>query len=473
MQDSRKKICIITLALCFITAFIYLFFPMSVSMQDSGALAHIEKGLGLSKAESTFENGNYAELKYKIQEKGNAEEYNGASTLYISPLVSVSKAFHKNFDIRLLGLFYLILMLAAIWIVLRHVTMKQTWQNITLAALLYFVFFDVAYLVYFNTLYTEAGFLVFLVLACALYAKLAFSDKPQKPTLILYYFCAFLLCGMKPNMAFAGIFFALMGLRLLPLRRGYTFRILNVVLAALIAVVPFFQFRDVMPANREQNLYNSVFYGILKDQEDVPAALEKLGLSSALAPYAGTASFQVNIDSDDLKTEFFDKIGYGDVVTYYLTNPSVFLDKWNVSANNAFENRPRYLGNYTVESGKEAKDLAGGFALYSTVKRTVFPAKTGFVLLFAVLFIVGAVYLRRKTDNGGGKAFCDASVILGFFSLLLFPVPVITFGESELARHMGVYAMLFDVMFVIAVCGIALIVTQRRNNLKEKYGVNQ
>ena len=95
MQDSRKKICIITLALCFITAFIYLFFPMSVSMQDSGALAHIEKGLGLSKAESTFENGNYAELKYKIQEKGNAEEYNGASTLYISPLVSVSKAFHK------------------------------------------------------------------------------------------------------------------------------------------------------------------------------------------------------------------------------------------------------------------------------------------------------------------------------------------------------------------------------------------
>lgn len=473
MQDSKKKLCVITLALCFITAFIYLFFPMSVSMQDSGALTHMEKGLGLEKAESTFENGNYAELKYKIQEKGNAEEYGGASTLYISPLVSVSKAFHKNFDIRLLGLFYLILLLAAVWIVLRHVTMKQAWQNIMLAALLYFVFFDVAYLVYFNTLYTEAGFLVFLVLACALYAKMSFSEKPQKPTLIFYYLCAFLLCGMKPNMAFAGIVFALMGLRLLPLRKGYTFRILNVVLAGLVAVVPFFQFRDIMPVSRKQDLYNSVFYGILKDSQEVPAALEKLGLSTALAPYAGTASFQVNIDSEDLKSEFFDKVGYGDVVKYYLTNPGVFLDKWKVSANNAFENRPRYLGNYTAQSGKEAKELAGGFSLYSTVKRRMFPAKSGFVFLFAVLFLAGALYLRRKTENPGAKAFCDASVVLGLFSLLLFPVPVITFGESELARHMGVYAMLFDVMFVIAVCGIALIVTQRRNSLKEKYGVNQ
>lgn len=473
MQDSKKKIGVITLALCFITAFIYLFFPMSISMQDSGALTHIEKGLGLEKAESTFENGNYAELHYKIQAEGTKGEYSGASKFYLSPLIALSKAFHKNFDARLLGGFYLLLMLAAVWIVLRSVRMKQIWQNVMLAALLYFIFFDVAYLVYFNTLYTEAGFLVFLVLTCALYTKLAFSEQPKTPILIFYYLCAFLLCGMKPNMAFIGSFFALIGLRLLPLRKGYPFRILNAVLAVLLAVMPFFAFRDTMPVNRKQDLYNSVFYGILKDQEDVPAALTKLGLSNQLAPYAGTAAFQVEIDSEDLKTEFFDKIGYGDIAAYYLKNPGVFLEKWKVSANNAFENRPRYLGNYTAESGKEPKDLAGGFALYSTVKRTVFPAKSGFVFLFALLFVLGALYLRKETDHPGAKAFCDASVILGIFSLVLFPIPVITFGESELVRHMGVYAMLFDVMFVIAVCGITLIVTQRRNALKEKYGVNQ
>ncbi len=471
MQDSRKKIWLITLALCFLTAFIYLFFPLSVGMQDSGALSNTELGLGLTKAASTYGNGNYAELQYRIQ-PADFSRFHGASAFYILPLATLCTGF-GIFDIRLLGGFYLALMLAAVYLVLNYGKMKEQWQNLLLAALMYFVFFDVAYLVYFNTLYAEAGFLVFLVLAVSLYLKLTLSDHPRNPTLILYYLCVFLLCGMKPNMAFIGILFALMGLRLMPLRKGYPFRILNGVLAVLVAVMPFFQFREVMPADRQANLYNAVFYGILKDQEDVPGALDKLGLDASLAAYAGTASFQADLASEELQTEFFGEISYGDVVAYYLTNPSDLLQKLKISANNGFENRPRYLGNYTAVSGRAPTDLAGGFSLYSTVKRRMFPAKSGFVFLFAALFIIGALYLRKQADKPGAKALCDGAVVLGVLSLVLFPVPVMTFGESELARHMGIYAMLFDVMFVMAVCGALLIVTQRRNQLKEKYGVNQ
>ncbi len=471
MEDSRKKIRLITLALCFLTALIYLFFPMSVGMQDSGALSNTELGLGLTKAASTYGNGNYAELQYRIQ-AADPSRFCGASAYYILPLVTLCRGF-GIFDIRLLGAFYLALMLAAVYLVLKYAGMKEKWHNLLLAALLYFVFFDVAYLVYFNTLYTEAGFLVFLVLAVALYVKLTFGETPRKPTLILYYLCAFLLCGMKPNMAFIGILFALMGLRLMPLRKGYVFRILNGVLAVLVAVMPFFQFRDVTPTDRQVNLYNAVFYGVLKDQQDVPGALGKLGLDPSLASYAGTASFQTELGSAELQNKFFAQISYGDVVRYYLTNPKDLLQKLNISANNGFENRPRYLGNYTAASGKAPTELAGGFALYSTVKRRMFPAKTGFVFLFALLFIAGAIYLRKQTDKPGVKAFCDGAMVLGVLSLVLFPVPVITFGESELARHMGIYAMLFDVMFVMAVCGALLIVSHRRNQLKEKYGVNQ
>ncbi len=471
MQDSRKKIRLITLALCFLTAFIYLFFPISVGMQDSGALSNTELGLGLSKAASTYGNGNYAEMQYRIQ-PADCSRFQGASAYYILPLATVCKGF-GIFDIRLLGAFYLALMLAAMYLVLKYADMKEKSYNLLLAVLLYVVFFDVAYLVYFNTLYAEAGFLVFLVLCVALYLKLTFAGHPAKPTLILYYLCAFLLCGMKPNMAFVGILFALMGLRLMPLRKGYTFRLLNGILAVLIAVVPFFRFREVTPADRQSDLYNSVFYGVLKDQQDVPGALEKLGLDPSLASYAGTASFQADLAGEELQTKFFGEISYGDVVKYYVTNPGDFLKKLKISANNGFENRPRYLGNYTAVSGKAPTELAGGFALYSTVKRRMFPAKAGFVFLFDLLFIAGAIYLRKQADRPGAKAFCDGAAVLGVLSLVLFPVPVITFGESELARHMAVYAMLFDVMFVMAVCGALLIVRQRRNQLKEKYGVNQ
>ncbi len=471
MQDVYKKLCAVTLLLCLATAMIYLLMP--VGLQDSGALAVTENGLGISKAASTYGNGNAAEMQYRIIGEANPEIYRNAAAFYTVPLIALCKTMGIDFDMRLLGFLYLLLMLTAVCLVLRYGKMPELWQNILLAALLWLVFFDAAYLVWCNTLYSEIGFLVFCFLAVALYGKMTYGEKPGIPALVLYYLCAFLLCGMKPNMAFAGIFFALMGLRLIPLQKKLLQRLCNGLLALLIAVTPFFTFGHVSSAARESDLYNAVFYGILKDNENPHTALEKLGLSGELAVYVSVPHFQADLNAPLLRQEFFEKVSYGDVVKYYLTTPKALWKKWRISANNGFENRPRYLGNYTAGSGKDPAELAGGFTLYSSVKRRLFPAKAEFLLLFAVLAVIGAIYLRRQTAKPGARAFCDGAVLLTVLSVILSLQPVMTFGESELARHMAVYGMLFDILFVTAVCGAVLIVTQRRNTLKEKYGINQ
>jgi hypothetical protein len=104
------------------------------------------------------------------------------------------------------------------------------------------------------------------------------------------------------------------------------------------------------------------------------------------------------------------------------------------------------MGNYEYSAGFPANTLTDRFALYSKFKLAYTPKTLGFIIIWTAL-VLALLYKKRS------KMLMVFGLILIGLSQVL--VSIIGAGDADLAKHIFLYNVSFDIVNVILIANIA------------------
>ncbi|WP_058300909.1 glycan biosynthesis hexose transferase WsfD [Gorillibacterium timonense] len=380
--------------------------------------------------------------------------------LYIAGMAG--RLFGGLFDIRVLSALYFAFMAAALVLAVKYGKTRSATANAFLVAALSFVFLDIGYLAYFNSLFGEPVALIFLILTTALAYAIARTEQASSRLLACFYVAAAILACTKIQNAPVGVAFALLGMRFARLKPDKAWRKLAYGGAAVLVCISILMY-SVAPGGLKQiNLYQTVFYGVLKDSPQPEKDLEALGLPTDLAVLAGTNYFQTGtaIPQDDprLHREVYDVISHMDILRFYATHPERFLQKLERAAESGMAVRPYYLGNYEKSVGKPPGTLAYTFSAWSEFKRNHLPHTFGFISLVFACYIAVILFHYIRTRDRRLRISLEVFLLIAAVAAFSLAIPILGDGEADLGKHLFLFNVCFDLMLLImAVYGVRLL----------------
>ncbi|WP_450091466.1 glycan biosynthesis hexose transferase WsfD [Paenibacillus hexagrammi] len=356
------------------------------------------------------------------------------------------------FDIHVLSAIYSLVMLTAIYVFFKYRPVASGFTTAVLSLLILFVFFDTAYLAYFNSFFGEPVSLVFFLLTLSLAFVIVRHPSPSLTLLVFYFIAAgFLACSKIQNVPI-GAAFALLGLRFLPLQEGRVWRRRVLSLSASLLVLSAGVYLAAPKELKHINLYQTVFFGILKDSLHVTTDLHELGLSDELAVLAGTNFFQddtaIKQTDPRLQSAFYDNISHKDVMLFYLRHPARWVSKLEQAAVNSMSIRPYYLGNFEKSEGQPYGALSYRFSLWSEFKHTYMPNHLWFVVSFYLAYYLIAFIQYVRAKLASEKTFIEIFFLIGAVGLFALMIPLLGDGEADLGKHLFLFNVTFDVMAV-------------------------
>ncbi|GGA19885.1 hypothetical protein [Paenibacillus physcomitrellae] len=385
--------------------------------------------------------------------------YPSSQLLVVAVARLIGAVFHPAaFDIRVLGLLYGLLLLAATWVIVRSGKFGSRLLAVILALCLLVVFYDIGYLAYFNSLFGEPISLVSMLLSIGLGLWLAQQKQPSRKLLWLFFIAAFVLTTSKLQNAPVGIAYALIGLRFMKLRDDFSWRRLTLWLSASLCVISIVLYVTAPKELKHINLYQTVFFGVLNGSPDVKGDLKELGLPERLEVLAGTNYFQagtaIKQDDPSLKDDFYSRVSHGDVLLFYLKHPARFVSKMEFAAENGMSIRPYYLGNYLKSENKPPRALDFTYSTWSEFKNKHVPHTLWFIVLVYVLYYGVALFEYFRYYDTASRIRNELLMLVGLVGLFSFLVPILGDGQADMAKHQFMFNVCFDMMLVTAVAWI-------------------
>ncbi|WP_256762241.1 hypothetical protein [Cohnella sp. WQ 127256] len=378
------------------------------------------------------------------------------------------------FDIRVLGVCYSVLFVWAITLLVRNAPEVKRRSNtiiiaVILALSLLFVFADIGYLAYFQSFFGEPYALIAMLLMVASAIALATSTYPTGKLLALFVIAALAVATSKIQNAPLGFVFAVLAWRMIGLRNDRKWRrqigtgvaVLVIGSALMIIVAP-----DRL---KNANLYQSIFYGVLKDSPHIAQDMTDLGIPKKYAVLAGTNYFQKDtaIAQRDavLRQEVLEKLSHKDIAVYYLRHPSRFMQKLDRAAENSMFIRPYYLGNYDQAAGKRSGAISYTYSGWSQWKVKYMPHNSMWYIgwFLAYYAVLGALWLRTKSRRF--RLSLETMAVVALAAIFSCVVPLIGDGEADLGKHLFMFNVCFDMIgisvFMSLVYGLIWLVEQR------------
>jgi len=378
------------------------------------------------------------------------------------------------FDIRVLGACYTVLYAGAIALLVRYAPKAEHRAGtlisaMIVAAALLFVFGDIGYAAYFQSFFGEPYALIAMLLLTASALGLASSPEPSGKLFALFVIAALAVATSKIQNAPLGFAFALLAWRMLGLRSdgrwkrqvGTGLAVLIVGSALMIVVAP-----DRL---KHTNLYQSIFFGVLKDSPHVAADMRELGIPEKYAALAGTNYFQKDtaIPQNDptLHREVLEKLSHKDIALYYARHPDRFMQKLDKAADNAVFIRPYYLGNYDQSAGKPPRTISYTFSGWSDFKLNYMPRSSGWYICLFVAYDIVLLLLWLRTRSRRLRLAAETFAVVNLAGIFACVVPLIGDGEADLGKHLFMFNVCFDMMVLSvimgAICGVITLAERR------------
>ena len=425
-----------------------------VGMADNGDFMRVMKTAGFDYASGGL---TYAEkyFDYAIREyRDVAVGFGGYVSTHLLFLFAAKAAnalatgFSGAFHIEALGAVYAASFAAAVALFYTGLAASRA-TKLVASALLVAVFTDVAYTAYYHSFYGEPvsliGFL--LALGCGLHAAKAEREK-QRLWLWAYFGAIVLFMGAKSQNFAVGLVFAV---ALWCMARGIADRgvrrlALSLSAATLLISVGFYA---ASPKELKRiNLYQTVFYGVLKHSDDIAADLAELGLPPELAPLAGTNFFEAGTaipqTSPRLDAMFYDRVGHLDVALYYAKHPAKLLERFEWAAAHSVTIRPYYLGSYSQADGRPAGAVHLEGAWWSEGKKAHAPRSVYAALALAALYT--ALLASRRVASRIGLRARGPLFAVPFVAAIAYATPILGDGDADLSKHLFLYNVTFDFM---------------------------
>ncbi|OXM16536.1 hypothetical protein [Paenibacillus herberti] len=454
-----------------------LFVKPYLGMADNGDFFREIHNPGLYYLNDTYEDRHfgYFNREYGIREYPYeaGATFISSLSLFIRGAIGLDLLFtgDNRFDLRVLAVIYTLMFLAAIYLIVRQAAERMPALAACGAAALAIVFFaDSGYIAYFNSFYGEPASYVALLLTMALLMRLPDLEKGSVRLLVTWVVAASLFAAAKQQNAPSGLLLALLGVRLAFLYRPVRMRRLALGGSVVIALVSILTYVLMTDDIKHINQYHAVTRGILEGSLNPERDLEELGLDPKFSVLAGTTYYDKYklepVESELMQEEFYSKFGYLSIMRYYVLHADRALQKLNQAASQAYYIRPQAMGNYEQSVGKEFGAKTSYFSFWSSIKPHLFPGSFRFIVLFYFIFYGGLVYHYVAAWRGGrtGDRFrLEALALPGLIGLSQLGVSFLGAGDADLAKHLFLYDVCFDLMF-----GIMVVYALNSLNLKLK-----
>ena len=484
IEKLKKPYLLGTLFLLLLMLYWLFLFPHGLA--DNGDFFRAIHNYGLSDISTNSKENyyNYFLLKFKLSDNyiDNRVDFFSTQSLIISVAVFLNNLFFHNgvFDIRFVGGIYALFFLIASYAILRLLDQlvgylfKGSSERLrlivtyTFTALYVFVFGDFSYLFYFNSFFGEPLSYVCLLLYVALTAKILVAKHPGIRLIVVYLLVIIMLVGGKQQNAPIGVLSAIFLIRLIILKKDKAWKYLMVASTVIVATFSVLTFTSISGEIQYINKYHSITMGVM-EVEGSSADLKAINLSPQLVLLRGTTIYDrypmMLTSSPQMYKLMYDNATPFKLAEYYLTHPASLGKILDFVALHAYEIKPNMVGNYLITAGQAPLAKSYFFSLWSTIKQYIFPKSFGFILLLYAVTdgCLLVIYLKALKQNAVKKRLAiEFIVLVQLISLFQVAIAFIGAGEADLAKHLFLFNVTFDLLFVFTVFGITYWIIKTR-----------
>ncbi|GLX70386.1 hypothetical protein [Paenibacillus glycanilyticus] len=446
---------------------IELFVPPYIGMADNGDFYRILYSNGLY-----FDLPDYdsQRLGYFVRTYGIFQYYNennamlwSSQTVFVRLSLWISQVlgYNERFDIRIQASLYSLLYIGAVYLLVKAATWRASRRmGYGIAAAAVFVFGDIAYVMYFNSFYSESIMLITLMYLFS--AAMLLYQRQYNDYVLLFLFgaSALILTTCKQQNAPIGLIIGLVAILFVFLRRERIFRLFASLQAVILILTAIGTYVLIPEEFVNINKYHAMTRGVLMTADNSEEALAFFGIDEQFSVLRGATYYDflspIPVDSEEMEKQFLDKYDFVSIARYYLSHPDSAGKIFETAARNAFYNRTK-LGNYEKSAGKPFGTLTHAFAGYSYLKEKLVPKTSGFVVIWMVT-IAGlyspSFYRAVKARSLRRALRLPVILMMAASGLCAMAVAVIGAGDADLSKHEFLFVVVFDLVtfWVIADC---------------------
>jgi hypothetical protein len=430
-----------------------LFLPPVIGLADNGDFARIAQSFDLLHTSDTSDRFfRYFELKWRFDPSARwVSGFLSSESALVALSLPLNRLLAKDqfFDLRCLGFIHILILLFAAWLFIVYSRQLRPLARFVFLCLLFLIFTDAGYVVYFNSFYSEPSSFIFLF--CTLALLLLTFQSPHIGTLLGCAFCCLFFVTAKPQNAALGVLLAVIFLRLRNLRSDRRWRLTNVALALGVVLVSAGYSVSNPTFSYKTTYYMAVFTELLKYSPTPSQDLNELGVSTNLAQYRGTTPFEPSVPRDSPEfRNFFDQMSFGKIGIFYLHHPGRLHESLNRTAELALLARPIMLGNFEKSAGLPPYERSRAFSDWSYWKRKYGPKTiTSFEFLCGIETIgIVILYCRKRTLVE--RLLLELQALLMAMAVVQILTVSVTMGSIDAIKQMFLFNILFDISFAIA-----------------------
>lgn len=460
----------ITTAICGILVIIMLFIPHYLGMGND-SIANEKMGYykldyleGDMNPDDNVETNEYFIRVYELSNLDRGTEFSLESML-----VRMAKAldwlFTKDrlFDIRFLAFLYTLLYLPGVYLILKAALERvQIFSEaVVLAVLGGMIFSDISYIAYFNSLYPDALFYIFLLYIAGCALLLHKEGKFQGMYLLLLGVSCIGFCLVSRRGYLAGIIMAFFFLMLLRYITNIWDRALNILVTCLVlgvVVVSFFQqnseFDDI-------GKYHAMTRGVLLQSRNPSKTLERMKINVSYSVLTDDSLYEyypVTQSANPLiQEEFLGNYSEGDIVLFYINHPGALISMWDLGIKAALNLQRDYCGNYERSTGMPSMSKSLFCSAWSIFKSQSAPKTVGYPLLLAVVIYVTSgrkLFGKRAHAQRWDYTYFMACTCLMVIGMADMTYVILHSGDAQLVQYNIILGTVLDILFYFVVAEI-------------------
>ena len=440
------------------TLFIY---PI-LGKSDNGDFGRLTYYGGLCNIDNEYHKiyDGFVHLHYSISSPSlfvpfSADWVSGAILLKCAVFISLFvHNFHNSlFDIRYLAFVYSIIFLMAIFLIIKFKRFSPI-LKLTVGIFVILFFTDTSYLGYFNSFFGEAGTIVFFFLCIGTYLNLISKEKPQIRHFIYFFIASACFLTSKSQELPLLIFMLVIYVALFIYYKGKSQRKCIVIASVLVTLLCGAAYISLTSTMNENNVYQSVFSGVLRGSKTQEKDLKELGINKKFMIFYDHSFYKKDGGNDprgrEMEKEFYPNVSPVKVLGFYLNHLDRLWQKIVDSANNAYGfaspgpwnfMKGQYTHNKIINTFRTKL-----IKKYPYVHRNIY----GFIAFSIVYLGIVVFYFIKNKDKNTRLLTLMLLFILASGSSQLI-LPVIGSGHGDFGKHLFLLNLSYDIMFGIAV----------------------
>lgn len=380
------------------------------------------------------------------------------------------------FDIRYLAFVYSVLFLLGIFLIIKSKIFTIV-VKITIGVFIILFFTSACYITYFNSFFGEAGTIVFFFITIGTYLNLITKKSPNIRDFIYFFIASGGFLTSKPQVLPLLFFmlFVYMGLYMHYKESKYR---KNIILCSVIVTfVCIFSYFSLSNTMNENNLYQSVFLGVLKDSKTPQEDLQGLGINKKFIAFYGHSFYDKKFGLDpmgeEMLKEFYPNVSFGKILAFYLKHSDRIWEKIVSSASNAYNFSQN--NNYNFSDIDEHNFIKGQYTSHKYVNNfrikliELFPhihRNIYIFISFSSIYLLILIYYFIKKKHTRLLILMLLFILISGSSQLI--LPVIGSGYGDFGKHLFLLNFSYDIMLGISLLWIVHIISKLILFIKRK-----